>query len=81
MLERLLKFYEACQYKKQSMQLTLEHDKYADWFIRIAHHDSGTIIFNENDCSLNLLCARAYIALEAWAREDFELEDIEINLK
>jgi hypothetical protein len=81
MLERLLKFYKACQYKKQSMQLTLEHDKCEDWFIEIAHHGSDTIIFNENDASLNLLCARAYIALERWAREDFQLEDIEINLE
>lgn len=81
MLERLLKFYEACQHKRQSMYLTLEHDKYGDWSIGIAHNDSDTIIFNENGASLNLLCARAYIALEEWAREDSWLEDIEINLK
>lgn len=81
MLERLLKFYKACQYQRQSMQLTLEHDKFADWFIEIEHRDSDTVIFSENDASLNLLCAKAYIALEEWAREDPFLGDIEINLK
>lgn len=81
MLEKLLKFYEACHYVKQSMCLEIQHEKCEDWSILIFHADSNTTIFYDNNCSLNLLCARAYIALEEWAREFTELENIEINLK
>lgn len=81
MLEKLLKFYEACHNVKQSLWLSLEHDKVADWYLTIQHEDSLTTIFESNECSLNLLCARAYIALAEWAREDEKLEDIECNLE
>ena len=80
MLEKLLKFYEACHCVRQSLWLTLEHDKIADWYLTIRHGDSSTTIFESNECSLNLLCAHAYIALEEWAREDEMLEDIEANI-
>jgi len=80
MLEKLLKFYEACHSVRQSLWLTLEHDKIADWYLTIRHGDSSTIIFESNECSLNLLCAHAYIALEKWAREDEMLADIEDNI-
>ena len=80
MLEKLLKFYKACHCVRQSLWLALEHDKVADWFLTIQHEDSSTTIFESNDCSLNLLCAHAYIALADWAKEDELLEDIEGNI-
>lgn len=81
MIERFLKFYEACHNKKMSLCLDINHDNFEGWYICIIHEDSDTTIFNSDNCSLNLLCAHAYIALEEWAREFIELEDIEINLK
>ena len=80
MIERLTKYYERCHNKKQSLTLDIIHDKYGDWQIEIVHNDSQTIVFRSNECSLNLLCAEAYIALEDWASGYAELEDIECNL-
>ena len=81
MLEKLTNFFKACQSVKQSLRMAIQYEKCEDWSIFILHADSGAIIFLDNDCSLTLLCARAYIALEEWAREFPELENIEINLK
>lgn len=80
MVERLLKYYERLHSVKQSLELDLSHEKVFDWDLWIHHRDSGTTIFHETLPSLNLLCARGYVALDTWAREFVELEDIEINL-
>lgn len=80
MIERFMKYYEKCHGVKLSLQLNIEHDNCCGWHIFIIHGDSDTIIFDEDACSVNLLCARAYIALENWARNFSELEDIENNL-
>ena len=80
MIERLLKYYEACHCVKQSLVFELTHDKVMDWSLMICHRDSGTIIFDSNNGSLNVLCAECYVALERWAREYSDLEDIENNL-
>lgn len=80
MVERLLKYYEKLHSVKQSLQLNLSHEKIMDWDLWIYHHDSETVIFHEDSPSLNLLCAKAYVALESWASECYALEDIEINL-
>ena len=80
MIERLLEYYQACHYVKQSLVLELTHDKLMDWSLMICHRDSGTVIFESNSSSLNILCAKGYVALEKWASEYSDLEDIEINL-
>lgn len=80
MIERLLKYYEKLHSEKQSLQLNLSHEKIMNWNLWIYHQDSDTVIFHEDSSSLNLLSAKAYVALEAWASEFSELEDIEINL-
>lgn len=79
MIERLLKYYEACHYVKQSLVLELTHDKVMDWSLMICHRDSETVIFDSNNSSLNVLCAECYIALERWASEYSDLADIENN--
>lgn len=80
MIERLLQYYEKLHFEKQSLCLELSHEKIMDWNLWICHQDSNTVIFHENSPSLNLLSAKAYVALESWAREYVELEDIEYNL-
>jgi hypothetical protein len=81
MIERFFKLYEAYHNKKRSLQLTIEHDDCCGWYIVITHTDSNTVVFEEEGCSFNLLCAKGYIVLTEWASKFSELEDIEINLK
>ncbi len=80
MFNALVNYYISCHSKKQSLIFELTHDKYLDWYLFIYHDDSNTNIFESSNTSLNVLCAEAYVALEKWAREIPELEDIEINL-
>lgn len=80
MLEQLINFYKECYNKRQGLEFVLEHDKNQDWFLVIYHRGRNELIFRDNNPSLNILCAEAYIELKKWAREFEELEDIEINL-
>ena len=80
MIERFMRYYQACHCVKQSLRLQIDHGKIMDWGITIYHGDSETFIFDEHGSSLNVLCAKAYIALEEWASGYMELEDIENNL-
>ena len=81
MIERFFKFYSACFYEKLSLQLDIQHDNCGGWYIKICHTASDTIIFDMDCTSLNLLCAKAYIALAEWASNIPVLEDIENNLE
>ena len=68
----LLVLYEKLQAEKQSLEITIGHNKVADWSIEIIHWDSNTIIFNEFDCNIELLSSKAYIALYEWFLDKFE---------
>lgn len=81
MVERFLKLYEAYHYIKPSLRMELTNNNNEDWWLTVYHADSETVIFDENDTSLHLLCARAYIALVEWASNFENLEDVEANLK
>lgn len=81
MIERFLRLYEAYHDIKLSLRMELTNNNNEDWWLTVYHADSETVIFDENDASLYLLCARAYIALFKWASNFRELEDVEINLK
>lgn len=80
MINKFMKFFQECANVKQSLVLTLEWDKCADWFCEIKHRDSGVIVFSGDSHSLNLLAAQGYLALEEWAREYNDTCDIESNL-
>ena len=70
-MEKLLKLYSRLQAEKQSLQLILEHDKVADWYIQIYHGDSETVIFVDTHVDLDFLSSQAYIALYNWFLDKF----------
>ncbi len=69
MLNELIKLYERCHYKRQSLVLEITHDKICDWSIYIKHKDSATTIYDGNG-DLNEQVCRAYLALKEWAIEE-----------
>ena len=69
MLNELIKLYEKCHYKKQSLILVITHDKILDWNIYIKHRDRETVIYSGNG-ELNEQVCRAYLALKRWAVEE-----------
>ena len=80
MVEKLMRYFEALQSKRQSMIITLEYNKTFGWVLEIWHRDSNTKIFYSDNCSLNLTCAMGYVALEDWAIEFDDLRDIGSNM-
>lgn len=80
MVEKLMRYFDALQSKRQSMIITLEYNKMFGWVLDIWHRDSDTNIFYSDNCSLALTCAMGYVALEEWAREFDDLCDIEVNM-
>ena len=69
MLNELIKLYERCHNKRQSLILEITHDKICDWSIYIKHRDSETTIYDGNG-DLNEQVCRAYLALKQWALEE-----------
>ena len=69
MLNELIKLYERCHHKKQSLILEITHDKICNWSIYIQHRDSATTIYDGNG-DLNEQTWRAYLALKQWALEE-----------
>ena len=69
MLNELIKLYEKCHYKRQSLILEITHGKIFDWRIYIKHRDSATVIYS-GDGDLNEQVCRAYLALKEWAIEE-----------
>lgn len=79
-MKNLTKLFEGYANVKQSLILDITWDKNADWSIYIEHQDSKTVIFDENDTSLELICARAFIKLVEWGQEFEDLENILYNI-
>lgn len=71
-MEKLLKLYSKLQAEKQSLQLSLGHDKVSDWFLEIRHNDSKTVIFDGQHIDLDFLGSQAYVALYSWFIDEFE---------
>lgn len=71
-MDKLLKLYEKLQAEKQSLEITIGHNKVANWGIEIIHWDSDTVIFNEFDNNIELLSSKAYVALYEWFLDKFE---------
>ena len=69
MLNELIKLYERCHNKRQSLILEITHGKIFDWSIYIKHRDSATTIYDGNG-DLNEQVCRAYLALKEWAIEE-----------
>ena len=65
-MDKLLKLYREIQTKKQSLQLTLDHDKFDDWTLLIYHGDSKTIVFDGQHADIDFLSSQAYVALYNW---------------
>jgi hypothetical protein len=78
-MEKLVKLFNYYALEKQSLTMEIGYNKISDWVISIEHEQSCTIIFNENGGSLELLCAKAFVALAEWGREFEDLEDIILN--
>ena len=79
-MKNLIKLFEGYSNIKQSLRLKISWNEYTNWCVFITELESDTVIFDLNDTSLELVCAKAFIKLAEWG-EDFEdLEDILYNI-
>ena len=69
MLNELIKLYERCHNKRQSLILEITHSKIFDWSIYIKYRGNATTIYDGNG-DLNEQVCRAYLALKEWAIEE-----------